>query len=141
MTLFEQVESEVITLLKANDQLKNFTFISSKSFFNEEELRKEASKNAKGAIAVRVLKANPSTTGNSRLTYFNPSISIILFNKDLGYSKSNLGLYVMIDEVVKTLYKEFYQFIDDSPLDIADIKGTFAHGLEFRLERNLILQV
>lgn len=140
LTTFEIIENEVLSFLKANVELKNFTFISSKSFFNEEELRKEATKNAKGAIALRVLRANPVRNGNSRLTSFQPSLSVVLFNKDLGFTNSNIGLYKMIDEVIKSFYKNQYQFIDDSPLEIEDIKGIFAHGLEFKAEKFYLLE-
>ena len=140
LTTFEIIENEVLSILKANVKLKNFTFISSKSFFNEEELRKEATKNAKGAIALRVLRANPVRNGNSRLTSFQPSLSVVLFNKDLGFTNSNIGLYKMIDEVIKSFYKNQYQFIDDSPLEIEDIKGIFAHGLEFKAEKFYLLE-
>jgi hypothetical protein len=140
MTTFETIENEIITLLSANKELKNFTFISSKTFFNQEALSKEAHKNAKGAIAIKVTKANPVKQGNSRLLALLPMISVVLFNKDLGQVNSNLGLYKMIDLVITELWKNQYQFIDDSPLEIEDVKGVFVHGLEFQSEKFYIIE-
>jgi hypothetical protein len=46
----------------------------------------------------------------------------------------------MIDLVITELWKNQYQFIDDSPLEIEDVKGVFVHGLEFQSEKFYIIE-
>lgn len=133
--VFTDIENEIKAFIEAEKELKGVTIITSKTFTDVTTLTEEANRNAKGAIAINCTGSRIVKSPNPRLNLRKPIISVILFSKNLGQTKSNIGIYDMIDIVNKLFYTNQYELLNEQFLSTEDVKGIFAYGLEFESER------
>jgi len=133
--IYTDIENEIKAFMEAEKELKGVTIITSKTFTDVTALTEEANRNAKGAIAINCTGSRILKSPNPRLNMRKPIISVILFSKNLGQTKANIGIYEMVDIVNKLFYTNFYELLNEQFLSTEDVKGIFAYGLEFESER------